>query len=94
MLPDDSSPLVCDRCSKALRPGEGNFYVIKIEAIADPSPPVIADPNIPEDLPAEIDRLLKQISTMSDRELMDQVHRRVVLYLCTPCYQVWIEHPV
>jgi hypothetical protein len=91
---DSAAPLFCDRCSKALRAGEGNFYVVKIEAVADPSPPFIADPDVPEDLPAEIDRLLKQVSELSEQELMDQVHRRVVLYLCTPCYRVWIEDPV
>jgi hypothetical protein len=94
MLPVENAPLFCDRCSKALRRGEGRFYVIKIDAVADPSPPVIADPNIPEDLPGEIDRLLKQVSAMTEQELMDQVHRRVVLYLCTRCYRVWIEEPV
>jgi hypothetical protein len=24
---------------------------------------------------------------------MDQVYRRLVLYLCAPCYRVWIENP-
>jgi hypothetical protein len=94
MSPDDAAPLFCDRCSKALRPGEGSFYLIKIEAVADPHPPVIADQGVPADLPGEIDRLLKRVSEMSEQELMDQVCRRVVLYLCTPCYRVWIEDPV
>ena len=31
---------------------------------------------------------------MSERELLDQVHRRLVLHLCGPCYGQWIEDPV
>jgi hypothetical protein len=30
---------------------------------------------------------------VSEQEALDQVYRRLVLYLCGPCYRVWIEDP-
>lgn len=35
----DSSPLLCARCGAELTPGTGDFYVVRIEALADPTPP-------------------------------------------------------
>jgi hypothetical protein len=31
---------------------------------------------------------------VSGQEAMDQVYRRVTVYLCGPCYRRWIENPV
>lgn len=86
-----ADPLFCDRCRCTLHSGEGNFYVVKIEAMADPSPPTVDEP--PEDIAGEIERLIEQVEQHSERELMDQVHRRLTLHLCRPCYQDWIENP-
>jgi hypothetical protein len=30
---------------------------------------------------------------MSEREAMDQVFRRLTVFLCNRCYQDWIENP-
>jgi hypothetical protein len=35
----DGPPLLCDRCGVELTPGKGDFYVVRIEAVADPTPP-------------------------------------------------------
>ncbi len=32
------TPVFCRRCGAELAAGQGNFYVIRIEAFADPSP--------------------------------------------------------
>jgi hypothetical protein len=83
----------CDRCGAILHPGQGDFYEVRIEAVADPSPPVIRGEEESADLPGRLDRLLAQMKDLSAQEAMDQVYRRVGLYLCTPCYRVWIENP-
>ena len=87
-------PLQCHRCGAGLTPGEGSFYVVKIEAFADPTPPSASLAEPLEDITAEFDRLLEQAREMSEQELMDQVYRRLNLFLCTGCYQQWIETPV
>jgi hypothetical protein len=90
----DSSPLLCARCDAELKPGTGNFYVVRIEALADPTPPSFSDEDMKRDHRAEIERLVEQMRELSERELLDQVYRRLILYLCGPCYRQWIEEPV
>ena len=92
----DAGPpiLFCHRCGAILTPGRGDFYLVRIDAVADPS-----GPNIPaEELegldPAEeIDRLIEQMRGLSEQELMDMVYRRMTIHLCGPCYRKWIDNP-
>ncbi len=87
-------PLLCHRCGAELEPGKGEFYVVRIEAFADPTPPNITAEDLRRDIPAEIERLLASMRDLSEQEAMDQVYRKLTLYLCTACYRRWIEHPV
>lgn len=89
----DAGVLICHRCGCLLTCGEGSFYVVKIEAFADPSPPTLDTNNPSKHLATEINELLEQMSDLSEQELMDQVYRRLVLLLCRPCYEMWIEDP-
>ncbi len=88
------SPIFCHRCGVELHPGSGDFYRVRIEAVADPFGPVIEDKGPGHDFRAEIDRLIEQMEELSEQEAMDQVYRRVTVYLCAGCYRGWIEHPV
>lgn len=86
--------LLCHRCGAMLSPGEGDFYVVRIEAFADPTPPSFSDEQLAEmDPAAEIDRLIDQMKDMTEQELLDQVYRRLTIHLCGPCYRRWIEDP-
>jgi len=85
--------LFCHRCGAVLEPGKGNFYVVRIEAFADPTPPDIPDADQCPDPGAEIDRLIDEMRNMSEQELMDQVYRRLTIHLCGTCYADWIENP-
>ena len=89
----DDFPLACHRCGTELTPGEGNFYVVSIQAFADPTPPSFSEEDLRRDIRAEIQRLLGQMQGLSGQEAMDQVYRRLMLYLCGPCYRQWIENP-
>lgn len=91
--PDDDLVL-CHKCGAELRRGVGHFFVVRIEAFADPSPPVITADDLRRDTKAEIKRLIHSMSHLSEQELMDQVYRRLTLHLCHVCYQSWIENPV
>ena len=94
--PDQTDQLsrLCARCSIELKPGTGNFYVVQIEALADPAPPSFSNEDLRHDPRAEIERLIEQMRASSEQELLDQVYRRRVIYLCGPCYRQWIEDPV
>ena len=87
------APLLCHRCGAALAPGEGNFYVVRIEAFADPTPPALTEGDLDLDLDAEIGKLLEEMKHMTEQELMDQVYRRLTIHLCGACYRTWIEDP-
>jgi hypothetical protein len=91
---EDDDPLLCARCGRELAPGKGDFYLVRIEAMADPSPPRFSEDDLKQDPRAEIERLFRQMSSLSEQELIDQVYRRLVMHLCGPCYRQWIEDPV
>jgi hypothetical protein len=87
------SPLLCARCAAELQPGAGNFYRVTIEAVADPTPPDVTAADLARDHRREIERLIARMAGVSQQEALDQVCRRLILYLCGPCYRVWIEDP-
>jgi hypothetical protein len=91
---EDHDPLLCARCGRELARSRGDFYLVRIEAMADPSPPRFSEDDLKQDPRAEIERLFRQMSGLSEQELIDQVYRWLVLYLCGPCYRQWIEDPV
>jgi hypothetical protein len=86
-------PLFCHRCAAQLEPGQGQFYVVRIEAFADPTPPNLTKEDLERDIAAEIDRLIEAMSELSSQEAMNQVYRKVTVYLCNTCYRQWIENP-
>lgn len=85
-----NSPDFCHRCSAPLTRGDGSCWIVRIEAFADPEVN-IADPA--EDPAAEIARLVAAAAERSEAELIDDVHRRLTITLCDPCYRAWIEDP-
>jgi hypothetical protein len=92
--PDEGDgPLFCARCAAELEPGSGTFYCVTIEAVADPTPPVVTGEEETGDLRGRIERLLAQMEGLSAQEALDQVYRRLTLHLCGPCYRTWIENP-
>ena len=90
--------LLCHRCGRTLVPGRGDWFVVRIEAMADPTPPTITQADLERDVCGEIEELIEQLwqetPGTSERELMDGVYRRLVVHLCGPCYRRWIEKPV
>ena len=51
MTSDD--PLLCTRCLKTLEPGRADFYVVSIEAVADPTPPSFSGDEVDRDYRAD-----------------------------------------
>jgi hypothetical protein len=93
MMSTNALSLSCARCSTPLTAGRGDFYVVSIIAVADPSPPVFLEEDLTRDVAREIRRLVRRMGSMDEQEAMDQVYRRKVLALCLPCYHEWIENP-
>ena len=89
----EDAHLLCHRCGIELHLGRGDFYVVRIEAFADPTPPEITEADLAEDLDARIEELIEQLRTADLEELERQVYRRLVIHLCRRCYEDWIEDP-
>jgi hypothetical protein len=90
----DIPNLLCHRCGTPLTPGKSDFYVVRIEAFADPAPPAVSAEELAvASWSGRIARLIDQMADMTEQELMDQVYRRLVIHLCGPCYRTWIEDP-
>ncbi len=89
----ESWPIACHRCGAELTPGEGSFYVVRIEAFADPTPPRVDDGESLAEIETEMAQLIESMSDLSQQEMMDQVYRRMTILLCAGCYQHWIENP-
>jgi hypothetical protein len=78
---------------KLLEPGRGEFYVIAIEAVADPTPPSFDGDEAVRDYRADWREIVAALKDVSPQEALDQVYRRVVIHLCNGCYREWIENP-
>jgi hypothetical protein len=92
--PTDRAAFICDRCQAAVHPGRGDFYVIRIEAFADPTPPEITNEDLARDHRREIENLIARLDGLSEQELLDQVYRRLNRILCSRRYAEWIDDPV
>jgi hypothetical protein len=89
-----AQPLLCHRCGAELAPGKSNFYVVRIEAFADPTPPTISKEELESaGLSEEIEQIIEEMEGMTERELMDGVYRKLTIHLCGRCYRMWIENP-
>ena len=90
------SPILCARCLRILTPGRGEFYVVQIEAFADPSPPNLDsyEEQDGDSIRRSYVELIRQMSNVSEQEAKDQVYRRLSITLCTDCFSAWIENPV
>lgn len=85
--------LLCARCLKLLEPGRGDFYVVTIDAVADPSPPIIEPADMRRDLRRDWREIVAALGDTSPQEALDQVYRRIVIHLCRSCFGGWIENP-
>lgn len=83
----------CDLCRAPL--AAGTHYVVRVDVFADPAMPSMTGDELAKmDLAAEIDALLKQMSTMSTDELQDAVHRRFEYRVCAACHRKVLANPL
>lgn len=90
MSNDDS--LLCARCSRELEPGRGDFFEVRIQAVADPYPPILEERD-PKVLRRDIKQTLRGLSEVTSREAAEEVAVQRVLHLCNRCFKQWIEAP-
>lgn len=92
---NEDNKRLCDRCLRTVSEGRGEFYEVRIEAVADPSPPDMNAENglNAEELRNEIDQIVESLEDVSPQEAQDQVMRTLVMSLCNDCFSGWIDDP-
>lgn len=85
--------ILCAKCLKSLQTGRGEFYLVTIDAVADPTPPVFDEGDTARDLRPDWRAIVAELQDVSSQEALDQVYRRVVIHLCNACFRPWIENP-
>lgn len=81
----------CNRCGREVVPGEAEFFVVRIEAFADPTPPEITEADLRRDHRRELEALLDRLRGLSERQALEQVYRRCNLVLCNRCCDEWFS---
>jgi hypothetical protein len=88
------SEIICARCTCLIISGKDHFFEVKIEARSDRSAPNL------DDLAAQISdpsagylALIGQLRSVSNQEAMEEVAANRMIFLCLPCFRVWIEDP-
>ena len=67
--------------------------LVRIGAVADPVPPIFTEEDFAIDFDQEFQRLVEQTRDFTAQQAMDQVYRRVVLYLCLSMLQPMDRKP-
>lgn len=83
---------LCERCLTEVPEGKGEFFEVRVEAVADPTPPVLESEEL-EDLRSQYAELIEQLKNVSALEANNQVYRRRVWSLCNACLEAWLEDP-
>ena len=94
LQPSAQDTTTCRACGRSVATEAS--YVVRIDVFADPSmPPIHSDqPPGEGEVGETADDLIQQLSTMSDEELQDQVHRRFEYRVCAACQKLVLANPL
>ena len=84
---------LCARCSQVLIPGSGDFFVVRIVVVADPSPPDLDDAMSTAEIQRELQELYRQLEGVSAHDARNEVYRALKLHMCAGCFKAWYENP-
>jgi hypothetical protein len=84
----------CDGCGKELQPGDGEHFVVKIEAFAAQDPAELTDADLDEDHLEAVGELLRELEA-NDGELDLPAATRHFRYdLCPDCHHKFVRDPL
>ena len=87
------SRILCDRCGRAV-PSHAH-YRVRIDVVADPSPPQITQEDLDEtDFDWTIGQLMEEMKTIPTDELEDAVAKHFEFRICRPCQLRFLRNPL
>ena len=84
---------LCDRCGRPIFKGQTR-YVARLEVYAAPDVVEVGLEELLTDQRAEMDRLIEQCASMSEAELMQDVHVEMTFDLCRACQRALLANPL
>ncbi|HUT23663.1 MAG TPA: hypothetical protein VM492_04895 [Sumerlaeia bacterium] len=75
---------ICESCGETIEK-PAIAYRMKIEILADPSPPEFTAEDLALDFKEEMARLIEQMSQMDPDEVEDEVYEAYLFTLCAKC---------
>jgi hypothetical protein len=88
-----SEGLSCARCAARLSPGSGEFWEVRIDAVADPWPPEFTEEDLRRDVRQRWAETIQQLRELTPQEAMAQIHRQQTIHLCNRCFASWYREP-
>ncbi len=85
--------VLCDRCGRAVP--RNAHYRVRIEVVADPSPPDLTREDVEEaDFDWTVSQLLDEMKDATADELEDAVARQFEFRICRPCQLRFLRDPL
>jgi len=84
----------CDKCGVPLGPGDGDRFIVLIEAYAAAEPIEFSADDLTADRSEEWRSLVTRLHRADPDELEDQTYRRRRFDLCPPCHRNFLRHPL
>ena len=86
--------IVCDRCGEGLLIQENVRYVLTLEVTAAYDPLEITSEDLKQDLAAEIEEVIQDVSARSAADLEREIHHRARYDLCGACQKAFLKNPL
>ena len=86
--------VTCDLCGKALRTGEDQRYVVKIEAYAVHAPAEITEADLDEDHMEAVSEMLQECEDNDTTADLVEPYKNFRYDLCEECHKKFVRDPM
>ncbi len=84
----------CDLCGKELRPGEGQRFVVKIEAFAAQDPAELTEADLDDDALEAVSEVLREMEAQEGDVDLPAPTRHFRYDLCPECHRRFVHDPL
>lgn len=84
---------LCNRCNQELPEGRGAFFEIRVEVVADPTPPFLDVELEEQEICSQYKQLIVELEQVGPLDALNQVVRRRIWSLCNRCVESWLDDP-
>jgi hypothetical protein len=86
--------VTCDLCGRAIRPGEDDHYVVKLEVFAAHEPAGLTEADLDDDHLEEVSQLLQDMDENGEPESLPAPPQERRYDLCRGCRERFLRDPL